>query len=289
MNLIQKVEELMTQYGNDTQYAIGEFVLNERASLYKYSIQEIADRTHTSKASLVRFAKKLGFTGWREFIKTFIEEERYYSSHYSDIDTNYPFEKGTNSRDIIHKISSLEVECILDTADLLNEKVIDEVVQCLKKAKRIALFGTYPNNSMGELFAKKMLNIGRIIDMPRYGNMKTYANSLTKNDAAIIISYSGNNPLYDPIVASEILKKRDIPVIAITSAGENNLSRNADYVLNVFSQEEIYSKISSFGTETSIIFILNVIFAAYFCIDYDKNLKKKIANGAEFEFNRTVK
>ena len=60
MNLLHKVEEAMMQYGGNSRRSIGEFILKEKNNLHKYSLQEIADQTYTSKAAVVRFAQAVG-------------------------------------------------------------------------------------------------------------------------------------------------------------------------------------------------------------------------------------
>lgn len=106
MNLIHRVEELATSYGGGSRKAIGTFILQERRNLHKYSIQEIADQIYTSKAALVRFAKELGFSGWREFLKAFVEEQSYGDAHYTDIDPNFPFGAESSKSNIINMICS---------------------------------------------------------------------------------------------------------------------------------------------------------------------------------------
>ena len=71
MNLLHKVEEAMMQYGGSSRRSIGDFILKEKNDLHKYSLQEIAGQTYTSKAAVVRFAQALGFSGWKEFVKAF--------------------------------------------------------------------------------------------------------------------------------------------------------------------------------------------------------------------------
>lgn len=48
---------------HDARYAVGEFVLYEQVKLHRYTISQIAEYTYTSKATVVRFAKTLGFDG----------------------------------------------------------------------------------------------------------------------------------------------------------------------------------------------------------------------------------
>mgnify|MGYP000148732263 FL=1 len=288
MNLLHKVEEAMMQYGGSSRRSIGDFILKEKNDLHKYSLQEIADQTYTSKAAVVRFAQALGFSGWKEFVKAFTEEQSYQAQHYSNIDANFPFTKDSRRKDIINQLCSLQVESLLDTADLLDEAPLDECAALLLGSRRVAMFGLNPNFALAELFKRKMLSIGRQVELPSQGDVGLLAHSLDKYDCAVIISYSGNSPTTGALSVLPTLKQRNVPIIGITSVGDNLLRQKADYTLSISSYERLYSKISTFGTENSILFILNVLFSICFAADYDANLERKIGTARELESTRRV-
>ncbi|MBQ5467274.1 MAG: hypothetical protein IIT62_00060 [Oscillospiraceae bacterium] len=85
MTLSQRVEELTETCLNDSKRSIGEFVLREKGQIREYSTQQIAEQTYTSKAA-VRFAKALGFDGWKVFAKACVSKQHYQQTHYSNID-----------------------------------------------------------------------------------------------------------------------------------------------------------------------------------------------------------
>lgn len=288
MNLLHKVEEAMMQYGGSSRRSIGDFILKEKNDLHKYSLQEIAGQTYTSKAAVVRFAQALGFSGWKEFVKAFTEEQSYQAQHYSNIDANFPFTKDSRRKDIINQLCSLQVESLLDTADLLNEAPLDECAALLLGSRRVAMFGLNPNFALAELFKRKMLSIGRQVELPSQGDVGLLAHSLDKYDCAVIISYSGNSPTTGALSVLPTLKQRNVPIIGITSVGDNLLRQKADYTLSISSYERLYIKISTFGTENSILFILNVLFSICFAADYDANLERKIGTARELESTRRV-
>ena len=288
MNLLHKVEEAMMQYGGSSRRSIGDFILKEKNDLHKYSLQEIADQTYTSKAAVVRFAQALGFSGWKEFVKAFTEEQSYQAQHYSNIDANFPFTKDSRRKDIINQLCSLQVESLLDTADLLDEAPLDECAALLLGSRRVAMFGLNPNFALAELFKRKMLSIGRQVELPSQGDVGLLAHSLDKYDCAVIISYSGNSPTTGALSVLPTLKQRNVPIIGITSVGDNLLRQKADYTLSISSYERLYSKISTFGTENSILCILNVLFSICFAADYDANLERKIGTARELESTRRV-
>lgn len=286
MSLIHKVEEITMEYGGGARHSIGTFILEKKSALTRYSLQEIADATYTSKAAVVRFAKALGFSGWKEFLKAFWEEQSYQEQHYTDIDANYPFDADSSRQDIINQLCSLQVESLLDTADLLDGAPLAECAELLLRSRRIAMFGLNPNLTLAELFQRKMLSIGRQVELPSMGDSGLLAHSMTAEDCAVIISYSGNSIHHGPLSVLPVLEERRVPVIALTSVGDNLLRQRADYTLSISSYERLYSKISTFATENSILYILNVLFSCCFAADYQANISRKVGTARRLESER---
>lgn len=286
MSLIHKVEEITMEYGGGARHSIGTFILEKKSALTRYSLQEIADATYTSKAAVVRFAKALGFSGWKEFLKAFWEEQSYQEQHYTDINANYPFDADSSRQDIINQLCSLQVESLLDTADLLDGAPLAECAELLLRSRRIAMFGLNPNLTLAELFQRKMLSIGRQVELPSMGDSGLLAHSLTAEDCAVIISYSGNSIHHGPLSVLPVLEERRVPVIALTSVGDNLLRQRADYTLSISSYERLYSKISTFATENSILYILNVLFSCCFAADYQANISRKVGTARRLESER---
>ncbi len=282
MLLLQKIENLMMQY-SDTRYAVAKFVLHEKYSLYKYTINDVAAQTYTSKSTVVRFAKLLGYDGWKEFMKDFIEEIKYQEMHQDDVDVNYPFSENDSSTIIIERIKKLQIESIEDTADLLDEAILEKATSYLIEARHIHIFGCNQNMFLGELFRRKMISIGKSVDIVRLDEAGTISHSLGKEDCAIIISYSGNNENINPMLHVRSLIENRVHIIGITSAGDNYLRQKLDCVLTMSTKERLYSKIASYATEESIQFLLNVLFSNYYAKDYRKNNLFKIENSRKLE------
>lgn len=223
--LLQKIEELMINY-RDARYSVGEFVLHEWSNLHKYTINQVAENSYTSKATVVRFAKTLGFEGWKEFMKAYISEMKYLEQHQCDVDANYPFSAKSNTNEIIESLKKVQIESIQDTADLMETDIIEKAVGFLLKAKHIVVFGLSPNVFLGELFRRKMITIGKAIDVAKLGEMGIISQTLTENDCAIVISYSGNNECAEPMCYLPDLIENKVSIIGITSGGDNYMRQN---------------------------------------------------------------
>lgn len=285
MYLFQQIEEIALLY-RDTRKNIAEFVLGEKNKVLNMSMQEIADCNYTSKATLVRFAKTLGFRGWQEFVRAFMEESVYQETHYTSTDPNIPFTEDHSAKEIIHKISSLHMESILDTIDCLDISMLEQAVDRLKSASRIAVFGMNPNSFYGDLFKWKMLSIGCQVIVAKVGEAGMTARTLTSGDCGILISYSGNNPQKEPVTQLQSLLNNNVKLIGITGGGNNYIREHVDCVLTISSHERLYSKISNFSSEESILMILDLLYSCYFARDYQKNLTYKINNSRELESSR---
>lgn len=285
MFLLQKIEELMMEY-HDARYAVGEFVLHEQSNLHKYTINQIAEYSYTSKATVVRFAKTLGFDGWKEFMKAFISEMKYLEQHKADADVNYPFDAKSSVNEIIDSIKKVQIESIQDSADLLDVEMLEKAVHYLIKAKHIIIFGLSPNIFIGELFRRKMITIKKQVDIAKLGEMGIISNTLTEDDCAIMISYSGNNEHAEPMCYIPTLLENKVSVIGITSGGDNYMRKELDCVLTMSSKERLYTKISNFATEESLQYIFNVLFSCYFVKHYQDNNLYKLQNSKILESSR---
>ncbi|MCF0106347.1 MAG: MurR/RpiR family transcriptional regulator [Holdemanella sp.] len=285
MYLFQKIEELMMNY-SDARKTVGQFVLDEKSKVHQYTIQEIAEKTYTSKATVVRFAKTLGYDGWKDFLRDFISEVKYQQLHSDDLDVNYPFDEKTTTNQMIESLMVLQTQSIKDTYDLMDEAQLKKASQRLMKAKHITILSWSPNCYVAYLFRRKMMTIEKQVEVATLGEMGTVVRSLREGDCVILISYSGNNPKSEPMCYIELLKEKKIPVIAITSDGNNYIRKHCDCVLTMSSRERLYSKIANFATEESLQFILNCLFALCFKQNYKQNIETKLKYGKALEKDR---
>ena len=75
-----------------------------------------------------------------------MEEQDHQDAHYTDIDPNFPFTAASSKADIINQIRSLQVESLLDTADLMDGAPLDEIIDLLQTRKRVNADGRKNKN-----------------------------------------------------------------------------------------------------------------------------------------------
>lgn len=282
MLLIEKIEY---QIFSNSEQVIIDYILEKKLDIEHQTTTEIAATTFSSKSTLVRTAKKLGFSGWQEFKLAFIKELTYLNSHVSQIDANLPFQKSDNIQQITNQLAMLKKEVIEDTQSLLSYKTLNKAIKTLSESQTIHVFATSNNNLLPLTFQQKMSRIRRDVRVHSLeGEQYFDAYQALPNSCALLISYSGETSSL--LRVAKILHLRNIPIILLTSIGENSISKLADCSLFISTKEKLYSKIATFTTDESILYLLDVLYSGIFALDYDENLSFKIESASYIESNR---
>lgn len=278
---------IMTQLEFELDFSTSEkqlanYILNHGEEVLSASIKELANKTYTSPATIVRLCHKLGLAGYADFKIKYSAELQYDNKTKKRIDVNFPFEQSDSKVQIAHKIASLHQESIEDTLKLIDFKQLDRAIQALDKANHIYIFGSGNSLLAGLSFQHKMMRIGKLVELKILTGEQVFMSYAVKpDDIAIIVSYSGETQ--DIVNVAKLLKRKNTPILGITSIGENQLSKYCDYVLNTCSREKIFSKIAPFSSKTSMEYIFDILFSCLFTINYHENIKEKISLDKQYD------
>ncbi|HCN61638.1 MurR/RpiR family transcriptional regulator [Mammaliicoccus fleurettii] len=280
---------LLTERMKEDIFSVAEqsiihYLFEEREKVKTKTLEHISKVTYTHPSTVIRIAKKLGYDGWLELKEHFLEEVEYLNRHYESIDANFPFDAADNNMSISHKLALLNQTTINDTLHLINNQALDLAVDYLVKADTIKIFGLYHNLMICEEFEMKMNQIGKTVKLctlePHFEIEKS-----TKDTCAIFISYSGENQSILKLLP--MLKKKKVPIIGLTSIGENTVSKYADSTLRISTREKLYSKISNFSTRDSIGFLMDILYACVYGQDYEQHTNYKINIAKNFDHRVT--
>lgn len=262
-----------------------DFILSKQELIEQYSTKTIAGETYTSPSVLIRIAKKLNFNGWNDFKQAFLEEVLYLRTSFSDLDANKPFSSRDSLMTIATKITQLKIESANDTLSLLNHDTIRRAIRILEDANNIKVFGLYNTLFLGEEFVHKLRHINKSAEIVMIPNaLYQEAMMMTSKECAVCISYSGETG--ELLNACKTLRENKVPIIAITSIGENSLSSLADATLRVSTRETSYSKIGGFSSLESISLVLDILYSAFFAIHYQENYDYKIDLAQRTEYRQ---
>lgn len=280
------IEKLKNEPLSNNERYVADYILEHIYSLKNHTVTSIAKETYTSPSTLVRIAHKLGYENWTKLKEKILEEQAYLDSHFTQIDANIPFTNEDNIMTIASKIAKLQIETINDTLSLMNHDDLQKAVQILYKADVIHVFAVASNLLVAKEFKKRMNRIGKLVLIHDLAGELYYdAESVRKKDCVIIISYTGET--LDLVSIAKIIKKHHIPAISITNIGINSLASLTDVNLKMTTREKLFSKISTYSTDESIIYILNLLYSCIFAKNYELNWKNKTNTAKDHEIKRT--
>ena len=268
-----------------SEQIIVDYLKKEQLNIENKSTSEVAQETFSSKSTIVKVAKRLNFNGWSDFKKAYIDELKYLSTPHGTIDANYPFEANDHFITIAKKIALLEQEASQETSSMLHFADLHKAIELFTQSKAIHLFAVSNNLLIAEEFRYNMERIRKQVRVHSRQGEGNYAATLMEPDeCALVISYSGETETLMRVV--KILKERNIPIVLITSIGENSMSSVADCVLRISSRERLYSKIATFANDASITYVLDVLYSCMFKQDYDTNIELRKETSRVFEIGR---
>lgn len=271
---------------SESEEAIASFVLSLGEELKKYSTRNIAEATFTSPATVVRLCKKLDFKGFDDFKEQFLKEIEYLDQQYGKIDANFPFQKDDTMMNAAFKIYQLYEDTVRDSMSLLHHDSLQQALRLLKYSQTVYVFCFGTALNLAESFRERMLKIGKQVIISNNMNYQLYeVDCIPKGDVAILISYSGETEKI--LLIAETCRKKGIPIIAITSFGENTLSKMASCKLIMSTKESMFHNLGDFSTHLSIHFILDVLYSTYFLMNYDENYQTKLHKTKDLESRRS--
>lgn len=278
-------EKMKTTDFSPSERIVADFILEKQELIQDYTTTMIAGETYTSPSVLVRIAKKLGFNGFNELKKAFLEEVQYLKHNFQNLDANQPFTSRDSIMNIAAIITRLKQESLNDTLSLLHHDTLQKAVLLLQKSSAIKVFALSNLTFQAEEFVHKLRHIG--LRAETYSTSNTLlqeAKMSTATDCAVCISYSGETP--ELIYVAKLLRQNRVPLIVISSVGENSLTRLGNVVLQVATREKSYSKIGAFTSLESISLLLDILYSCLFRTDYDKHYAYKVNLSKATEFRQ---
>lgn len=284
MSILTLIEQ--TNFSPSEQQAI-EHILALGWHVQDYTLKQLAQESYTVPATYVRLAKKLKYDGWNEFKEAFVKEIKYQQAHPLDFDLNIPFDNTDSILSIASKVTQLKITALEDTLELIDYKTFTQAVDLLHQARNIRIFASSVNLLLAQEFQFKMNRMKKSVNISQLEGEHLYdILAMNQQDIALVISYSGSSEKMAEI--TELLKQRQIKMIAITSLTENILTRDADAVLYMATREKLYSKIGQYSTNTSILHLLDLIYSALFAKNFQENLLYTIESAQIANFRKAT-
>lgn len=211
-----RIEDLINEHYdnlNENDHIIWDYIEHHRKLCEQLSIDDLADRCHVSRSTILRFAKRLGLKGYAE-LKVHLRidnagsnEEQSGLEHVYGIYKNY--------------------------MDTIKQKDFTEIIGLISHAENAYVYGTGSiQNNVAMEIKRSFLFVDKLFfNITSANESYIYSDIINHNDVIIMISFSGENVKL--IEFARKLKTRGVPIISITATRHNTLSHMAKEALYV--------------------------------------------------------
>jgi DNA-binding MurR/RpiR family transcriptional regulator len=263
-NVLIKIREMRDSL-TPVERLVGDYILENASEIPHLSIKELAQSSKTSDASVLRFCKTMGYSGYRNFI---VSISASLGSRDEDLKAQYTdIQPGDELSTIISNISLNNMKSIEDTLSVIDRNEITRAVELLCRSKRIVFFGIGASGIVCRDGEQKFSRINKMCHAYIDGHSQlTAATLLEEDDVAIFVSNSGATS--DIIDALDIALKNKAKCIAITKYNKSELAVRADIVLSI-STPEITIRSGAMGSRIAMLTIIDILFAGVASAEYN--------------------
>ena len=187
----------------------------------------------------------------------------------SNSDMDIIFGRDDDIASLVDKGCRLNMNTVLKTYQLINIDGLEKAINLLCNASTVYLFGVGGSAIIVNDIEQKLLRIGKkVIYNSDLHIQMTFTQSMTKDDVALIISYSGTTSGLVDI--SKILVEKDIQYISLTQINQNPISKNSTVSLKVPNEEKAL-RIGAVSSRIASLVITDLLYYGVFKQDYDNH------------------
>jgi DNA-binding MurR/RpiR family transcriptional regulator len=190
---------------------------------------EIADRLGLSEATLVRFARSLGFNSYPAMRVVLQEAFRQRVTHSARLRGR--LEDLRQGGDIFERLVVSEIDYLTHALETVDRQAIQKAVELLRSCERIFVFGTGPSVSLVELMDIRLSRFGRqIIPLTSAGReILEPLILINERDLLFMIGFFDVSPTQQLVLdyANEV----NCPIIILTDTLGSIIGDKADVVL----------------------------------------------------------
>lgn len=195
------------------------------------SISELAAACNTSVASVIRFCRTLGLSGYAQLRMALATELGKEEARFgSGLTLGAEIAQSDTLQEMASKVASLEMLAIDETVSALDYAALERVVAALDRAGRILLFGIGASQFVAQDLHHKLFRIGRnafLLTDPH----EALTAALLSPPGTVALGFSHSGATGDTVRYLEIARQAGALTVAVTGSLDSPLAQAADECL----------------------------------------------------------
>ena len=225
------------------------------------SSQQVTQKLHVSQAALTRFAKKCGFTGYREFVFQY--------QHQTNKQDTHSHQHSPLTKRVLRSYSTMREQ----TQDLIDEEQLERVAQLIDDAERVYFFGTGSSGLIAREMKLRFMRLGVVCEALTDQDGFAWTTSIM-DENCLVLGFSLSGTTQSVLDSLLDAKEMGAKTILFTSAPNKNSQAYTETVLVASHSQSSY--IQRISAQLPMLILIDLIYA-YF-LEINRDSKEKIFN-----------
>ncbi|MBU5213001.1 MULTISPECIES: MurR/RpiR family transcriptional regulator [Heyndrickxia] len=225
--------EMITSF-NELEISLYNYIIKNSEKVIYMRIRELADQTHVSTSTILRFCRKINCDGFSEFkvkLKLYLDRK-----------------EQSNLKSTKYFLS----EFVERTLKGNFEAFIQDTAELVAKSGKVIFFGTGSSGILAEYGARYFSSLGKFASFIKDPFYPINSKDL-KDSTAIILSVSGETDY--TLKLANLLKSEGSKIVSITNSKNCTLAKISD--INIaYYVTEVYLGEANITTQIPVIYIL---------------------------------
>ena len=220
-------ERIRTEFPSMTrsERSVAEFVLDHMNDILFFTLDELARQVQVSTTSVLRFCRRLGFDGFKQFQQT-VRNEMKHSPDLLD-----KFHRTTAGDGLLEQTVQQGICCIRETFRDLPFAAVTEAVERLAKARRVYTFGMRESQALAMYACSRLLTVRPDVSVYQDGYCGNVEALLGITEEDVFLVYLFHRYTRHTLQLLDVLKQRGVQVVLVTSPPVETVARFATVLL----------------------------------------------------------
>jgi len=245
----------------ELEQEIARYFLQAETIQDELSSQQVTQKLHISQAALTRFAKKCGFTGYREFVFQY--------QHQASKPDTHSHKHSPLTKRVLRSYSIMREQ----TQDLIDEEQLERVAQLIDDAERVYFFGTGSSGLIAREMKLRFMRLGVVCEALTDQDGFAWTTSIM-DENCLVLGFSLSGTTQSVLDSLLDAKEMGAKTILFTSAPNKNSQAYTETVLVASHSQSSY--IQRISAQLPMLILIDLIYA-YF-LEINRESKEKIFN-----------
>ena len=246
------IKEILTKVKslNGAQRRLGNYLQSDSSALLLYNVNELAQAVGVSKATVVRFAKTLGYAGFPE-LKRDVQKEMRRKLRAADRMKETFAELG-DAENIFAKLIKRDIQLLQETLQAASYSDFQKAVEVILGARKVFLIGLNASMALAYMLHFRLVRVKKDahwIFLTGGTSLLEQLSFMEKADCLVAVDFL--QVPREVLTALQHAKKVGAPILGITDFPSSAISKAANVCL--YAKRGLHSSVNSLTPAFSLV------------------------------------